>query len=88
MSAYLRLVLFFLLLSAGIMSLLYLIYVILGHRRFVPIFRVLKFKLDDLQRTEKKVGEIMGEKVGKRTKRKKNTAKAVGRPRKKTAKKS
>jgi len=65
-----RLLLFFILLSAGIVALMYLIYVLLGHRLFVPMFRILKFKLDDLQRTSKKVEEIMGDDVAKKIRKK------------------
>ena len=42
------------------------IYWLIGHRRFVPWSRVLRFKREDMQKTSKQVDEILDDKNGKK----------------------
>ena len=52
---------------------------LLGHRLLIPLAKLLRFKADDVERTGKKVRDILGdddvksEKVGKRAKRRTKT---------------
>jgi len=71
MIALIRLLLFFISFSLAIVLTLLFIDWLLGHRLFIPFAKLLRFKRDDVEKTSKKVDEIFGEPIGKKTRRKK-----------------
>lgn len=70
-----RLLLLFFIIAFFVVVIFLLLDYILGHRLLIPIAKMMKFKQDDVERTEEKVHEIFGverdEKKGKSDKRKK-----------------
>lgn len=63
------LLLFFIIAFFGSITLILLDY-LLGHRLLVPIAKMLKFKQDDVEKTEEKVNEIFGNKKDEKSKSK------------------
>lgn len=74
-----RILMMFLLVSFAIVVIFLLLDALLGHRLLIPLARILKFKIDDVERTEKKVKEILGEEDAEED----NTKKTDGRTKKK-----
>ena len=68
--AYLRILLLFFLLATGFAVVVLIVDWIFGHKLLIPIARVLKFKIDDVKKTQKKVDGILGDSVAKKSSKK------------------
>ena len=68
-----RLLLLYLLISLLIVAIVFLIDIMLGHRLLIPFARTMRFKIDDVEKTEKKVEEILGDDYAEEKRKTKNT---------------
>lgn len=73
--ALIRLLLFFFLLALGFALIVLILDWLLGHKLLIPIAKLLRFKIDDVTKTQKKVDEILGEPVAKSKKKAKKKPK-------------
>lgn len=70
MLTFVRLLLFFLIIDVIIIFLFLWLDWLLGHRLLILIAKALRFKQDDIERTTKKIDEILGGSVEKKRKKK------------------
>ena len=68
-----RLLLLYLLISLLIVAIVFLIDIMLGHRLLILFARAMRFKIDDVEKTEKKVEEILGDDYAEEKRKTKNT---------------
>ena len=61
-----RILLLFFMVAIGITFLFFTLDWLLGHRLLIPLARALRFKIDDVEKTEKKVSEILGDDYDKK----------------------
>jgi len=65
-----RLFIFFIFYATALIVVFLLIDWLLGHRLLIPLAKALRFKIDDVERTSKKIDKILGGSVDKRRKKK------------------